>query len=159
MLKTFRRAIVVSTAIAGLSGAAAMAAPPGATDLAAPRAPHAAPGQTAASRDVTIEQRIADLYAKLQITAAQKPQWDSFAQVMRDNAKNMSEIFQARHKGIESLSAAENMKSYAGISMQHAQDMQKLSASFETLYGTMSEPQKKVADTAFRDRAERERHG
>src|ERR1700760_4628146 len=35
------------------------------------------------------ERHIAELYKKLHITDAQKPQWDAFVQAMRDNAHAM----------------------------------------------------------------------
>jgi hypothetical protein len=161
MLKTFRQTIIASTAIIGLSAVAALAAPPGTGD---PTATRAAPMSSAqapakASMRVTIEQRITDLHAKLQISPAQQPQWDQFAQVMRDNAKSMDQEFQTRAQAITTMNAAENMKSYALISAQHAQDMQKLVPAFGALYGTMSDSQKHMADQVFRDNADHARHG
>ena len=52
------------------------------------------------------------------------------------------------------MNAAENMQSYAQIAELHAQDTQKLAAAFQTLYGSMSDAQKKNADTVFRARSE-----
>ena len=40
---------------------------------------------------VRTEQRLADLHSKLQITPAQEPQWQKFAQAMRDNGRKMDE--------------------------------------------------------------------
>ncbi len=162
MLKTFRQTIIASTAIIGLSAVAALAAPPGTGD---PTATRAAPMSSAqapakASMRVTIEQRITDLHAKLQISPAQQPQWDQFAQVMRDNAKSMDQEFPGPGlRRSTAMNAAENMKSYALISAQHAQDMQKLVPAFGALYGTMSDSQKHMADQVFRDNADHARHG
>jgi hypothetical protein len=50
------------------------------------------------------------------------------------------------------------MQSYAQLSQQHAEDMQKLSAAFQTLYDSMSPDQKQNADAVFRGRATRAAH-
>jgi hypothetical protein len=76
----------------GLAGRGAAAADPGQFQFAqagAPqrpsgKSPAAAPGQAD-----PVERQIADLQKKLQITAAQKPQFDEFAQIMRGNAQAM----------------------------------------------------------------------
>lgn len=111
--------------------------------------------------EAPVEQRIAELYKKLQITEAQKPQWDQFAQTMRENAANMRVLYNERGNQLDSMSAVENMQSYAKIAEQHAADMQKLLPVFQALYNTFSDRQKAAADEAFRASAERHirRHG
>lgn len=106
-----------------------------------------------------VEQHINRLHAQLQITAAQQPQWDQFAQVMRDNAKEMDQLLAQRAAGLASMNAVENMQSYAQIAQQHAQDTQKLATAFQTLYGDFSDSQKKNADTVFRERGDHPTHG
>ena len=100
-----------------------------------------------------VEQRITALRAKLQITSAQEPQWNQFAQVMRDNAKRMDDTFQQRVQGIATMNAEANMASYAQVAMSHAQGMQNLVPAFHALYGTMTVLQKRAADQVFRDDA------
>jgi hypothetical protein len=59
------------------------------------------------------------------------------------------------------MSAPDNMRNFAQIEQARAQGVQNLAASFETLYGTFSEDQKKIADAMFRhyeDRATAPRH-
>ena len=102
-----------------------------------------------------VEKRISDLYKQLQITDAQKPQWEQFAQVMRDNAVSMETLYQDRASRLESMSAVENMQSYEKIAEQHAADMQKLLPAFEALYNSLSDRQKTAADRTFRASAER----
>jgi protein CpxP len=100
-----------------------------------------------------VERRITDLHSKLHITPAQGQQWDQFAQVMRDNAKDTDQAYQQRAEKIGSMSAVDNMQSYAQIEQQRAQNMQKLVPAFQNLYGSLSDQQKKTADDLFRNYA------
>ncbi|HVC59397.1 MAG TPA: Spy/CpxP family protein refolding chaperone [Acetobacteraceae bacterium] len=162
MRVTLRNTVIATTAIFGLSAFAAIAAPPGAGD---PTTVHPMTHEHAAvahrtARDV--EQRIADLHAKLAISPAQKPQWDQFAQVMRDNARTMDQSFRQREQMMPTMTANENMASYAQVAMTHAQDMQKMVPAFQALYSVMSDNQKRMADQVFRADAHRgapARHG
>jgi len=45
------------------------------------------------------------------------------------------------------------MKSYAQVVMAHALDVQKLIPTFQALYATMSDSQKRTADQVFRNDA------
>jgi protein CpxP len=110
------------------------------------------PASKAPSAAVRVEQHITQLHAQLHITPAQQAQWDQFAQVMRDNAKGMDQIVDQRGASLASMTAVENMQSYSQIAQQHAQDMQKLSTAFQTLYSSLSDEQKKNADEVFRAR-------
>jgi hypothetical protein len=78
-----------------------------------------------------IEQRIADLQGMLQITPAQKPRWDQFTEIMRDSAREMDKVFQARAQSMMSMAAEENMKSNADIASRHAQNVQRLVPAFD----------------------------
>lgn len=100
------------------------------------------------------EQHIAGLHAKLHITAAQQPQFDQFAQVMRDNAKNDDQAYQQRAAKIQSMNAVENMQSYADIEQARAQEAEKLVPAFQTLYAVLSDQQKKQTDELFRHPSE-----
>jgi hypothetical protein len=99
------------------------------------------------------EQRIAALHKSLHITAAQQPQWDQFAQVMRDNAKDLDQAYQQRATTFDKMNAVDNMQSYAQIEQTRAQDMQKLVPAFQTLYNALSDEQKQEADALFRNQA------
>jgi periplasmic protein CpxP/Spy len=109
------------------------------------------PGETMSS---LVERRIADLHGKLHITGDQSAKWDQFAQVMRDNAKQMDQAYQQRAEKFSSMSAVDNMQSFAQIEQQRAQDMQKLLPTFQTLYASLSDQQKKTADDLFRNYAQ-----
>ncbi len=106
-----------------------------------------------------VEQRIADLHAKLHITSTEDQQWQQFAGVMRDNAAKMEHIAAERAEKFSSLNAIENMQSYADAAEQHAENMKRLTAAFQTLYNAMSDAQKKTADEVFRNYAQRKHKG
>ena len=125
---------------------------------AASTAPTAKAGHKSKSAQERVEQHITELRAQLRITPAQQSQWDQFAQVMRDNAKNMDQVLEQRAAGFATMNAAEDMQSYAQIAEQHAQDTQKLATAFQTLYGSLSDEQKKNADAVFRARGDRAKH-
>lgn len=125
----------------------ALAQTPPASAPVATAAP-APPKQTTPDR---VEQRIADLHARLHITPDQQAQWDPFAQVMRDNAQHMRQAADDRADKLKTMNASENMLSYAQLSMQHAQDVQSLATAFQPLYAALSPDQQKTADVMFRD--------
>jgi len=127
--------------------------PPAATPAAKPRTRTAA--KRAATPEDRVEQHIASLHKTLGITAAEEPQWNQFAQVMRDNATAMTQGFQDRATKISTMNAVDNMQSWAQISAQRAQDMQKLATAFQTLYATLTPAQQKAADDSFKATAER----
>lgn len=110
------------------------------------------PRVTGAERRVT--QHIKELHAQLQITPAEEPQWRQFADVMRENAKNMDQAFTLRARQYSAMNAVQNMQSYAKIADDHAQRVQKLVPAFETLYNAMPEQQKQLTDQVFRANAE-----
>lgn len=158
MKMPFRQTVILTTAIVGIGSFAAMAASPTDPPAARPAAvgePAKAKPAPAADRAMTetIDKRIADLHTKLQITRGQEVQWAEFAQVMRDNARGTDQTFQQRVQGMSTMSAVDNMKSYAQVVMTHAQDVQKLVPAFQSLYTSMSESQKRIADQVFRNDA------
>ena len=151
---------IVSVAVAPLLCLpAAMAQPPaqGAGSAppavaASPMAGHPVPGKNAEER---VERRIKELHSQLQITPAEEPQWNEFAQVMRENARDMDQAFMQRAQQFPTMNAVQNMQSYEQISEEHAQRVQKLLPAFEKLYETMPDQQKRVADQVFRANAEK----
>jgi protein CpxP len=110
----------------------------------------AAPADSSAMSPV--EARIKDLHKRLHITAAQKPQWDTLAAVMRDNAQAMEDLQKQRAADSQSMNAVEVIKSYESVIEAHEDGMKKFVPPFEALYKTMSDTQKKTADSLFRNR-------
>jgi len=108
----------------------------------------------APSPDV-VEARIKMLHTKLHITTAQESQWNDVAQMMRDNAKAMVSLQKDRAEDARSVneSAMDVLKSYSGVVDAHADGIHKFIPVFQTFYDTMSDSQKKTADSLFRSRA------
>ena len=96
------------------------------------------------------EARIKDLHARLKITPAQEDLWNKVTQVMRDDAKKMDTLNQARFEKAKTLTAIDDLKSYSEIAQAHADGLKNFIPVFETLYVAMSDDQKKDADSLFR---------
>ncbi|MFW7268349.1 Spy/CpxP family protein refolding chaperone [Gluconacetobacter sp. Hr-1-5] len=97
-----------------------------------------------------LEAHITTLHQQLGITTAQESAWNAFAQVMRDNAARFHDTIEQRRTKLPTLSAPDNMQSYADLITQRAQDLQALNMAFRTLYNGLSDAQKKDADVLFR---------
>jgi len=99
------------------------------------------------------EQRIKSLHAQLKITEAQEGAWSTVAQVMRDDAKAMDGLTQARHDHAQTMTAVDDLKSYSEVTDAHAQGLHKLTDAFTPLYASFSDAQRKEADQVFRNAA------
>jgi hypothetical protein len=99
-----------------------------------------------------VEARITELHAKLNITQAQEDLWSHVTQVMRDNEKAMEALHKSRSERATTMTAVEDVKSYAEIADAHAVGLKKFVPVFEALYASMSDVQKKNADTLFSSR-------
>lgn len=137
----------------GLVAAALLSLPAAGLAQSAPTsAPTAAaPANNAVS--ARVEARIKQLHTQLGITPAQQPQWDQFAQVMRDNAGDMDRVLAERTQQFPSMNAVEDMQSYERVAEAHVQHLKKLMPAFQTLYDSMSPEQKQKADQVFRARS------
>ena len=150
-----------SVAIAALLGATMLAAP---MTAARAESTSAAPSQAAqgatpqaqvgagamATKAETVEQRITSLHAALKITQPQEANWTSVAQAMRENAAAMQKITaDDTVKTPQSMTAVEDLKTYEKFAQAHVDGLKNLTSSFETLYNSMPDPQKKVADQVF----------
>jgi hypothetical protein len=124
--------------------------PPSPSAAASPMSANAAPG-TAEQR---VEEHIRQLHAQLRITPAEQPQWDRFAEIMRENARGMDQEIAQRHQEFTRMNALQNMQSYQRIAESHAQDLQRLVPAFENLYNAMPDQQKRLTDQVFRENAE-----
>jgi hypothetical protein len=130
--------------------AAGLAAVPLPGRTQAPPAPSASEAQTSAAPASQIETRITELRKRLHITPAQQPQWEAFAQVMRENAARMETYFRDR-LAAQKLNAVDSLRTYTALAQEHAEGMQRLLPAFEALYNAMSADQQRSADQAFRD--------
>jgi len=149
--------VIALNRLALLAVAAVLALPAAASAQSAQAPATAAPPAAAAPMvkraEERVERRIAELHAQLKITPAEQQQWDQFAQVMRDNAREMDQVFTRRAQEYESMNAVQNMQSYEHVAETHAQQLQKLVPAFQNLYNSMPDQQKQIADQVFRANA------
>jgi hypothetical protein len=118
-----------------------------------PAASPAAPPALTAAAQAAVDERIAQLQARLGITPEQLPQWSAFAAAMRNNAAATDALFARRAGGVAAMSAVENMHSYAEIARAYADNTERLAAAFDSLYASLSDAQKQAADALFREQA------
>ena len=64
---------------------------------ASPMSANAVPG----SAEQRVDEHIRQLHAQLRITPAEQPQWDRFAEVMRENARAMDQEIAQRHQQLQ----------------------------------------------------------
>jgi periplasmic protein CpxP/Spy len=144
--------LCLPVAMAQSQTAAVQGAVPPPAAAASPLAGHPVAGKNAEER---VERRIRELHSQLQITPAEESQWNEFAQVMRENARDMDQAFMLRAQQFPRMNAVQNMQSYEQISEEHAQRVQKLLPAFQKLYDVMPDQQKRVADQVFRANSEK----
>jgi hypothetical protein len=154
MINFTHRAVRAAGAAATLLGVVVLASPvmAGNSKTIAVASSSQAMASPASSDSNAVEARIKELHRKLHITAAQKPQWDNLAQVMRDNAQAMSDLKKQRASDAQTMNAVDVVKSYESVIEAHEDGMKKFVPPFEALYNTMSDAQKKTADSLFRTR-------
>ena len=109
--------------------------------------------QVPAQVDARVQHDLQALYARLRITPAEQPQWDTFASTMHTNAQQMAQLSSDRQSG--NTSALGEMRGYAQMAQAHADAMQRLVAAFTPLYESLSPEQKTAADQAFHEAARR----
>lgn len=105
-----------------------------------------------------VEVRITKLHGELKITPAQEPAWNNFAQVMRDNAKDMKALLDQRAQRLNKMTAVSELESHAQMAEAYAVGLRKVVTSFETFYSTMPDDQKKIADKVMTYREGRRKH-
>jgi hypothetical protein len=143
-----------SVAFAALLGATLFAGPLAAatndstTATPAPGYHHVAfAGET---KGETLEQRIHSLHRALKITADEDAAWTPVAQAMRDNAAAMQKLVAERvARAPHSASAVDDLTSYETFAQAHVDGLKNLITAFGSLYDTMPDSQKKVADHVF----------
>ncbi len=140
----------VAAAALALGGGTAWGQTPPSAQAPQPQPAFGDPGgeQAAAQR---LAQRIADLHAELQISGQQEPAWQDFTAVMRTNAAEMNQIMTTRAQGFATMTATDDLRSYAEIETVRARQIGKLVVPFQTLYAEFSADQKRVADAVFRN--------
>src|SRR5579864_5056253 len=141
---------VRTVAIAALMGATFLATP--LTAAWAQNAPVKAAATATApeAKGETVEQRITDLHAALKITPAEGAQWNGVAQAMRENAAAMDKLVAAnRTTPPQNMTAVQDLQTYQQFAQAHVDGLKNLTSAFSSLYGAMTDDQKKVADEVF----------
>jgi hypothetical protein len=90
------------------------------------------------------------LHTKLAITPPQEELWKNVTQVMRDNAQGMDALAKARAEKATTMTAVDDLSSYAELADAHAAGLKKFVPVFESLYASMSDAQKANANSLFR---------
>jgi hypothetical protein len=129
---------------AGFVGASRAATP----EHPAPQAAPARPARPPAKAD-HVEAWIAQVKERLEITAAQEARWDAVAQTMRNNAHTIRALAETRARNEKTMTALDDLRSYERLAEAHVEGVKKLLPRFEALYDSMSDAQKKTADTVF----------
>jgi hypothetical protein len=142
-LRSFAGVAVLGSAVIALPLAAQS------TDAAAPRATHAAAHHAGAKHE-SVEQRISALHADLKITADQEAAWSAVAQTMRDNHAAMEKLVaEGSQTTAQTVSAVDDLRRYEKFTQAHVDGLKSLIESFSTLYDSMPQSQKLVADHVF----------
>jgi len=144
---------LIAVAAAPATGHAQQTVTPS-SEAAAPATP-AKQGSTATTAKPkrnanNVEARIADLHKRLQITADQEAKWKQVADVMRQNAQEVEAAIKDRAQNMKTMTAVDDLKSYEKIAAVHEDGMKRLIPAFQALYDSMSDAQKKNADSVFR---------
>jgi periplasmic protein CpxP/Spy len=150
------RGAALAALLAPAIGLAQSAAPLPPTAAAATPAPAAAPptgSAPSAATQAAVDQRIRMLQSQLGVTEAQMPLWSAFTQAMRDNAAATDALFTQRAGAVATMTAPDNMHSYAQIARAYADNTERLATAFDGLYASLSDTQKQTADTLFRQQA------
>ena len=92
-----------------------------------------------------IEASIGQLHQKLQIAPAQEPQFNAFAQAMRENARSTPSA--PPRPG--TTTAVDGLRAYIQMSESELAGLKRLLPALEALYNALSPAQKKTADTVF----------
>ena len=159
-MPSFSRAIVLpapferSFALTALVGAALFVTPfTAARADSIPNTPIRLAQVTEASAETkaeTVEQRITSLHAALKITPDEEANWNGVAQAMRENAAKMDKLSaEKKAQPSESMTAVDDLKTYEKFTHAHYDGLKNLISSFETLYTSMPDQQKHVADHVF----------
>jgi hypothetical protein len=114
---------------------------------AAPARPGAGQQQPA-SRDQQVEAQLKQLQQELAITDAQKAQFDAFGQVMRSNAQAMNSAMQQEQQN-PPKNAVDDLKAVQHLAETQLDGLKRLVPAFQSLYDSLSDQQKKKADTVF----------
>ena len=117
---------------------------PGATPRSGAAPPSRQPGAQQGSQAEQLDQ----LKKQLQITPQQEPQFDAFAQQMRNNAQAMDSATKEQSQN-PPKTAVDDLRVIERLAETQLDGLKKLVPVFQSLYDSLSEQQKKTADQIF----------
>jgi len=94
--------------------------------------------------------RIKYLHDRLRITPEQEPLWDTVAQAIRDNVRDIAPLLKERFRTKTSGSAPDVLHAYEALGEVQLASLNRFIAVFDPLYAGLSENQKKIADVLLR---------
>lgn len=111
-------------------------------------------------KDLRIDSWIAFVEAELEITDAQRPQWEALATAVRDNVGAVQEAFERRHGAMngdsdERPSAVERLDAFEGLAEAGLAALRNVSPPFKALYAVLGDEQKERADRLLDRRGHR----
>jgi hypothetical protein len=139
-------------AIGAFAGASVLAVSLPAVAQTAPTTHHYrhAAASSSDTQQETVEQRIAGLHTALKITPDEEADWSIVAQSMRDNEAAMRKLVADRTaEAPHDSTAVEDLLTYERFSQAHVDGLKNLIGSFDTLYQSMPDDQKALADQVF----------
>lgn len=92
-----------------------------------------------------VEAQISDLQKRLKITPAQQPQFDAFAQAVRQNTQEMNSLMQQEQQKT-ARNAVEDLRISVLVAQAEADGLKRLLPPLEALYASLSDQQKRTAD-------------
>jgi periplasmic protein CpxP/Spy len=93
-----------------------------------------------------VEPEITELRDRLHITPAQQPQFDAFAEIMRKNAQELDTLMQQKSP---TANAVDDMRFYLQFTQAQAEGLKRLLPAFQALYDSLSDQQKRAADSVM----------
>ena len=106
------------------------------------------PGASAGQQGQDVDGQISQLRKELNITQAQEQQFNGFAEVLKSNAQAMSSLTQQQNQN-PPKNALDDLKAVEQLAEVQANGLKKLVPAFQSLYDSLSDQQKKTADTVF----------
>ena len=93
--------------------------------------------------------RIAFLKAELEITDSQKPVFDAYAAVLKDNLQNMHAMRQTMMGAMSAKTSVERLDARLSMMEGRTASLRKVKPKLESLYAALNDEQKKKADAVL----------
>ena len=100
-----------------------------------------------------VDRDIADLRKQLKITPQQEPQFNAFAEVMRSNAQELDAQMRQGSPN-QNPNAVETLKQAQQLTETQAAGLKRLVPAMQALYDSLSDPQKRAADSVMGNAAQ-----